>query len=124
MITDKMATAAANQRRGSRATGAVVAIGSDLVTRVTCYPMPGMTRALEWGVGPRVMRRVPDDWIERPYQSIDVVPYTLTIGAEIRGVDLREPLRDAVRDEIRRALLEWKVLFFRNQDITSEQQVT
>lgn len=78
---------------------------------------------MTWGVGPRVMRRVPDDWNERAYARLKVEPCTQVIGAEVRGVDLRMPLDDELRDEIRHALLEWKVLFFREQHITSDQHV-
>jgi taurine dioxygenase len=44
------------------------------------------------------------------------------IGAEIEGADLGRPLTEELRAELNRALLEWKVLFFRDQDITSAQQ--
>jgi taurine dioxygenase len=64
---------------------------------------------MTWGVGPRVMRRVPDDWTERSYERLTVEPCGEVIGAEVRGVDLAEPLDDTTRDEIRHALLEWKV---------------
>jgi taurine dioxygenase len=86
-------------------------------------PQTGLTRAMTWGVGPRVIRRVPDDWTERPYTRLKVEPYTAIIGAEVHGVNLSEPLDDELRDEIRYALLEWKVLFFRNQQLTSAQQL-
>ena len=46
---------------------------------------------------------------------IEVEPLTATIGAEIGGVDLADDLDDAVIAELRAALLEWKVLFFRDQ---------
>src|SRR3954463_4357585 len=46
---------------------------------------------------------------------LDVEPLTATIGAEIGGVDLADDLDDAVIEEIREALLEWKVVFFRDQ---------
>jgi taurine dioxygenase len=78
---------------------------------------------MTWGVGPRVMRRVPDDWTERSYERLTVEPCGEVIGAEVRGVDLAEPLDDTTRDEIRHALLEWKVLFFRDQELTSPQQL-
>jgi len=82
-----------------------------------------MTRALTWGVGPRVLRRVPDDWVERPYTRIKLEPCTEVIGAEVRGIDLAAPLDDELGAEVRRALLEWKVLFFRDQRLSSEQQL-
>ncbi|CAG4913378.1 TauD/TfdA dioxygenase family protein [Paraburkholderia saeva] len=49
--------------------------------------------------------------------------YTPTIGAEIQGVDLRDPLDDATYAALRRALLKYKVLFFRDQDISPAQHV-
>jgi taurine dioxygenase len=54
---------------------------------------------------------------------LDVVRCQPTIGAEIRGLDLSRPLDDAAFDSIREALLEHKVIFFRNQSITQEQQI-
>ncbi|QCB20890.1 TauD/TfdA family dioxygenase [Streptomyces sp. SS52] len=72
--------------------------------------------------GRRVLRRVPEGWQERPYELFEVVPQARTIGAEIRGVDLSRPLGAELREELNRALLEWKVLFFRAQHLTSAQQ--
>ena len=72
--------------------------------------------------GPRELRRVPEDWVDRPYERFEVVPQGRVIGAEIRGLDLSRPQDPAVREEINRALLEWKVLFFRGQHLTSEEQ--
>ena len=46
---------------------------------------------------------------------LTVEPLTATIGAEIGGVDLADDLDDRVIEEIRERLLEWKVLFFRDQ---------
>ena len=46
-----------------------------------------------------------------------------TIGAEIAGIDLRQPLSPALRDELRQLLLTHKVLFFRDQAINTEQQI-
>ncbi|AKL71108.1 MULTISPECIES: TauD/TfdA dioxygenase family protein [Streptomyces] len=45
------------------------------------------------------------------------------IGAEVTGVDLSAGLSDSVFGQINEAFLEHKVLFFRNQDITDEQQL-
>ncbi|MBA0053973.1 taurine dioxygenase [Streptomyces sp. AJS327] len=73
--------------------------------------------------GRRTLRRVPDGWPEeRPYELFDVVPQGRVIGAEIRGVDLSRPLDPELREELNRALLEWKVLFFRDAHLTSEEQ--
>ncbi|SPB14597.1 taurine dioxygenase [Caballeronia novacaledonica] len=46
-----------------------------------------------------------------------------TIGAEIGGIDLRDPLTDDLYLALRRALVKFKVLFFRNQNITPAQHV-
>ena len=44
-----------------------------------------------------------------------IEPLTATIGAEIDGVDLAGSVSDETIAEIRSALLEWKVIFFRDQ---------
>jgi taurine dioxygenase len=46
-----------------------------------------------------------------------------TIGAEVRGIDLGGPLTDEVIAEVRAGLLEHKVLFFRDQAITTEDHL-
>jgi taurine dioxygenase len=46
---------------------------------------------------------------------------TPTIGAEVAGVDLREPLDGETVAQLRQGLLTHLVLFFRDQDITVEQ---
>ena len=45
------------------------------------------------------------------------------LGAEIRGVDLASPLADETIAQIRRALVEHQVIFFRDQALTPAQQV-
>jgi taurine dioxygenase len=45
------------------------------------------------------------------------------LGAEITGVDLSRPLSDEAIAEIRRAFLDHQVIFFRDQDLTPEQQL-
>src|SRR3954469_13544981 len=47
--------------------------------------------------------------------TLELSPLTATIGAEMHGVDLSTDLSDEVIAEIRAALLEWKVVFFRDQ---------
>jgi alpha-ketoglutarate-dependent sulfate ester dioxygenase len=54
--------------------------------------------------------------------SIRIRPLQPTIGAEITGVDLKSPLPDDVRDEIRAAVLQWKVVFFRDQHLDRAEQ--
>src|SRR4051812_3458068 len=46
---------------------------------------------------------------------LDIEPLTANIGAEVGGIDLAGDLDDSVVDDVRDALLEWKVLFFRDQ---------
>jgi taurine dioxygenase len=55
--------------------------------------------------------------------SVDIRPMSATTGALISGVDLREPLDDLTYREIRNALNEHCVIFFRDQDLTPEQQL-
>jgi len=55
--------------------------------------------------------------------SLSIQPVTTTIGARVESVDLREPLGEDMRDAILDALLRHHVLFFRDQDITPDQQV-
>jgi taurine dioxygenase len=73
-------------------------------------------------IGPRVAARTPAGFDDRPYERFAVQPLSPTIGAEVTGVDLGAAIDDELQAEIRRALLEWKVLFFRDQDITRPQQ--
>ena len=52
---------------------------------------------------------------------LDVQPITGELGAEISGVDLGADLDDATIAEIRHALLEHGVIFFRDQEFDAEQ---
>jgi len=56
-------------------------------------------------------------------QSLVVTPLEPTLGAEISGIDLSRPLTAAQRDQVHALLLKHKVIFFRDQHITSAQQV-
>jgi taurine dioxygenase len=53
--------------------------------------------------------------------SVTFHPLTPTIGAEVEGVDLREPLDDGTVAALRQGLLTHLVLFFRDQDVTVDQ---
>lgn len=56
-------------------------------------------------------------------KHIKVTPLTLTIGAEISGVDLKQPLPAEQLEEVRAAFLHWKVVFFRAQHIDHAQHI-
>lgn len=56
-------------------------------------------------------------------EHVVVEPLTVHTGAEIRGVDLTRPLRPAEIDAIRRALLRWRVVFFRDQHLDHRQHI-
>jgi len=55
--------------------------------------------------------------------EISIEPQTLHIGAEILNVDLKKSLTVNAHNNIYRALLDWKVVFFRNQNLNHEEHV-
>jgi taurine dioxygenase len=55
--------------------------------------------------------------------TLVVKPLEPTIGAEISGIDLRNPLSIEQRDEIKALLLKHRVIFFRDQPISHDQQI-
>ncbi len=55
--------------------------------------------------------------------TISVTPMTLHIGAEISGVDLSQPIDAAMRGDIEDALVKWKVIFFRDQNLDHARHV-
>jgi taurine dioxygenase len=55
--------------------------------------------------------------------TIDVRPLSGHTGAEVHGVDLRQPLDAAVTADVRATLLQWKVVFFRDQDLMPAQHI-
>ena len=56
-------------------------------------------------------------------ETIEVRPLTIHIGAEIHGVDLRQPLAPETVREIREAFLKWKVVFFPGQNLDHRQHL-
>jgi taurine dioxygenase len=56
-----------------------------------------------------------------PYQTITVEPLTPSIGAEIGGIDLSQPMSDLQFTEVHQALMNHLVVFFRDQKLTIEQ---
>jgi taurine dioxygenase len=63
------------------------------------------------------------DHATRPIDGITITPKSPTIGAQVDAIDLSRELDDDVITAIRQALLDYKVLFFRDQDITTEQHL-
>lgn len=55
------------------------------------------------------------------YSRIEVRPIAGALGAEVSGIRLSDPLDDGTLGEIRGALLEHLVVFFRDQQLTPEQ---
>src|SRR5208283_5284170 len=101
------------------------------ITRLTCSNLRAIVRRwliehsihkcqagrparLEW-------RRQKMSLLQQTPRSIEIVPLTLHIGAEIRGVDLTKPLPPQQVKEVRDAFLKWKVVFFRNQHLDHAQ---
>ena len=64
----------------------------------------------------------PDEFESRslPFEVNRLSP---TIGGELLGVDLRKDLTSEVKDLIYEALLVYKVIFFRDQDLTTDQHI-
>jgi alpha-ketoglutarate-dependent sulfate ester dioxygenase len=52
-----------------------------------------------------------------------ISPLSVHIGAEVIGVDITQPLSEKTVGLIRQALLQWKVIFFRNQNLDHEGHV-
>ena len=73
---------------------------------------------------PRIASRTPAAWVDEPYTRFSLRPVNPTIGAFVDGVRLSEPIDDELHHQLNRALLEWKVLFFREQHLTHEQHRT
>jgi taurine dioxygenase len=57
------------------------------------------------------------------YQTITIENVAGGLGAEVRGVDLSRPLSNSAAADIRQALVDHLVLFFRGQALMPEQQI-
>jgi alpha-ketoglutarate-dependent taurine dioxygenase len=56
-------------------------------------------------------------------QQITIQPLSVHIGAQIGGVNLAEPLTADQVAAIRGAILEWRVVFFRDQSLDHQQHI-
>ena len=59
-----------------------------------------------------------------PRTALNIERLSPTIGAVVHDVDLREPLSADLKVAVHQALLDHKVIFFRDQDLTTEQHLT
>ena len=59
----------------------------------------------------------------RSYKTIQVEPVAGALGAEVTGIDLSQAFDNGVIEEVKEALFSNLVLFFRDQDITPEDQL-
>lgn len=57
------------------------------------------------------------------YARLSLEPYTPNIGAVVHDFDLRSAQDASVRAELRRALADYQVLFFRRQELTTDEQI-
>ena len=57
------------------------------------------------------------------YKHIEIVPLSPALGAEIGGIDIAAGIGDDQFEELRRAFVEYSVIFLRDQDITEDQHV-
>jgi taurine dioxygenase len=69
------------------------------------------------------LAQTPDIFDAARSLGIAILPSTPTIGAEISGLDLDRPLSSAEGELLRAAWLRFKVVFFRDQDISHESHV-
>ncbi|MDI9916553.1 TauD/TfdA family dioxygenase [Rhodococcus sp. IEGM 1379] len=68
-------------------------------------------------VGPLVAQRTPTAFESMEYKCFSIDPVTPTIGAKVSGIRLSGSISGDAIAELQHALLEWKVLYFRDQDI-------
>ncbi|MGW8884241.1 TauD/TfdA dioxygenase family protein [Streptomyces sp. NPDC055749] len=84
-----------------------------MATPVT-KPQPVLDKPL-LHYGRRVLERTAPGTPQAEYRTLEISPLTPHIGAEVSGVDLTRPISKELVTELRQALLEWKVIFFRDQ---------
>src|SRR5271168_115577 len=92
----------------------------------TARPQPGAFRLPGYtvAVGPFTHVAAERDRLAAlRWRHFDARQLGATVGAEITGVDLRTALPDEVVVELRQALHEYKVIFFRDQPLDAHQHV-
>ncbi|MGW1179959.1 TauD/TfdA dioxygenase family protein [Streptomyces drozdowiczii] len=74
--------------------------------------------------GSRTLERLAPGAEPVTYRQVGISPLTPHFGAVLDGVDLTRPITEELAEELRQALLEWKVIFFRKQTgFTAEHQL-
>ena len=63
--------------------------------------------------------RISEPQLARTYRTCEVRSLTPHIGAEVRGIDLSQPLSDDQDKDIHEMWCDWKVLVFRDQRLRS-----
>lgn len=64
------------------------------------------------------------DLVETVAEDLDLKPISSALGAEVRGVNLSQPLPEAVISDVRSALDVYGVLLFREQCLSPEVQIS
>jgi taurine dioxygenase len=94
--------------------------GDDLITAPARHQIPGLPLA----AGPFSHLAAERDRLAAlRWDHFDAEQIGATVGAQISGVDLTEPLSEAVLGELRAALHDYKVIFFRDQPLTAQTHV-
>ncbi|MEB8339149.1 TauD/TfdA dioxygenase family protein [Streptomyces endophyticus] len=86
----------------------------DVATAPVEDPKPILDKPL-MRYGRRVLDRLAPGAEQVAYKLFEVEPLTPHFGAVLSGVDLTKPITEELADELRGALPEWKVIFFRGQ---------
>ncbi len=73
------------------------------------------------GVGPRTLQEPATALPSGGPSTFRLVPRGVSLGAEIQGLDLRQPLTAEQRQELSWALDEWKLLIFPEQPLSSAE---
>ncbi|MBO1333621.1 TauD/TfdA family dioxygenase [Streptomyces sp. VRA16 Mangrove soil] len=86
----------------------------DIASNPVADPKPVLDKPL-MHYGRRTLERLAPGAEQTDYRLVEVSPLTPHFGAVLGGVDLTRPITDELAEELRQALLEWKVIFFRGQ---------
>ncbi|WP_353946068.1 TauD/TfdA family dioxygenase [Streptomyces sp. HUAS MG91] len=86
----------------------------DIASAPAAAPKPVLDKPL-MHYGRRELERLEPGAEQVTYELLEISPLTPHFGAVVGGVDLTRPITGELAEELRQALLEWKVIFFRGQ---------